>query len=339
MLPIPHTVRLPIARGFALFLAFFTLLNLLGSLRSPGFDANQWWIDIAFLPHFAGNSALFLASLALLAFGIGLPNHWLVRRTIGITSAALAAVVFWNVLTFYGLWFLGRIKPAVPIPFSMLLGIILAFITRAAFQPWPFKTLWQRLLFIATFLLSFLLFPIAQMYCFGKTEYRRPADVIVVFGARTYSDGTASQALADRVRTAVDLYKSGLAPRLVFSGGPGDGTTSEPHAMQQLALSLGVPRSDITLDEQGLNTEASVQNTVQLLQEQHYTRLLAVSHFYHLPRVKMTYSRALNNANPPVTIYTVPAQESAPLSRMPVYILREIGALWSYYLRPLWRTP
>src|SRR6476661_8788074 len=116
MLPIPHTLRLPIARGFALFLSLFTLLNLLGSLRSPGFDANQWWIDIAFLPHFAGNTALLLASLALLAFAVGLPNHALVRRIIGITSATLAAVVFWNILTFYGLWFLGRIKPAIPIP-------------------------------------------------------------------------------------------------------------------------------------------------------------------------------------------------------------------------------
>ena len=29
-----------------------------------------------------------------------------------------------------------------------------------------------------------LCFPLAQMFCFGKTDYRRPADAVVVLGAR-----------------------------------------------------------------------------------------------------------------------------------------------------------
>lgn len=36
---------LAFSRALALFLGGFSLLNLAGELRFPGFDANHWWID------------------------------------------------------------------------------------------------------------------------------------------------------------------------------------------------------------------------------------------------------------------------------------------------------
>lgn len=46
------------ARGIALFLGGFSLLNLVGEVRSPGFDANPWWIDLRLLPTLAGRALL-----------------------------------------------------------------------------------------------------------------------------------------------------------------------------------------------------------------------------------------------------------------------------------------
>jgi hypothetical protein len=54
-----------------------------------------------------------------------------------------------------------------------------------------------------------------------------------------------------------------------------------------------------------------------------------VSHFYHLPRIKMTYLRHGRD------VWTVPAKESYLLKAMPKYMAREVVALWLYYLRPL----
>src|SRR5438552_2413903 len=103
-----------------------------------------------------------------------------------------------------------------------------------------------------------LAFPLAQMFCFGKTDYRRPADLAVVLGARVYADGRPSDALADRVRTACQLYREGLVGKLLFSGGPGDGKVHETESMKRLAIQLGVNPRDILLDEAGLNTQATV---------------------------------------------------------------------------------
>jgi vancomycin permeability regulator SanA len=173
-----------------------------------------------------------------------------------------------------------------------------------------------------------LAFPLGQMFCFGKTDYARRADAAVVFGARAYADGRCSTALADRVRTGVGLYKRGMVRMLVFSGGPGDGDVTEPQAMRRLAMLLGVPDEAILLDEHGLNTRATVANTTPMLQRMGVRRVLAVSHYYHLPRIKMAYRRA------DAEVYTVPANEQYVLTQMPYMLAREIAAFWVYYLRP-----
>ena len=167
------------------------------------------------------------------------------------------------------------------------------------------------------------------MFCFGKTDYRRQADAAVVLGARVYADGRPSDALADRVRTACELYHAGLVRKLVFSGGPGDGGVHETEAMRRMAVRLGVLPADITLDEKGFNTQATVANTESLLAGLDARRVLVVSHFYHLPRIKLAYQRK------GLEVYTVPARETYLLRQMPYNMAREVAALWVYYLRPL----
>ncbi len=165
------------------------------------------------------------------------------------------------------------------------------------------------------------------MLFFGNTDYRRPADAVVVFGARAYKDGRLSDALQDRIRTACELYRAGLAKRLVLSGGPGDGPVTEAEAMRNYALSHGVRAEDIFIDNQGVNTEATVRNTAPLFQQWHAKRVLAVSHFYHLPRVKLAYQRA------GVEVCTVPARQGRLLGQIPFNMAREVAAFWDYYLK------
>ena len=167
------------------------------------------------------------------------------------------------------------------------------------------------------------------MFCFGKTDYRRSADVIVVFGARTYEDGRPSQVLSDRVKTGCSLYLEGHAKKMLFSGGPGDGDIHETEAMRRLAVNLGVPDRDISIDREGLSTQATVDNTTGMFEQAGIERVLAVSNFYHLPRIKMTYARKGFEA------ITVPAKDTRTPRHLPYYILREVAALWVYYLRPL----
>jgi vancomycin permeability regulator SanA len=184
----------------------------------------------------------------------------------------------------------------------------------------------DRFVFALTLLSAAILFPIAQMYCFGLTDYRRPADVAVVFGCLVNSDGRPSMALSDRVRTGVELYHSRLVSRLLFSGGPGEGATHETEAMRKLAVELGVPSENIDLDPDGLNTRLTVKNMVQRFQATQNVRVLVVSHFYHLPRIKLSFRRAGWD------VMTVPARESREMVSLRMHLVREVAAIWSYYL-------
>jgi vancomycin permeability regulator SanA len=304
-----------LARGLALFLGALTLLNLVGT------DANLWWIDLYPLP--ARASAIVLAALALALFAYAfLPAMRTTRRilTVSLTTVALLAAVA-NVVRYYVLLRRGQFSTSIPLPLSFFVVCALAVLIYAEVRPGKS----HRSLIVLTFVSAAVLFPIAQIALFGMTDYRRRADVIVVFGARAYADGTPSRALADRVRTGVDLYRAGLAPALFFSGGPGEGAIDEPESMRRLARKLGVPDAAILRDPRGINTEATVRNTLAVRPR----RVLAVSHFYHLPRIKMTYQRyGFSEA------YTVPSRNSVPL-QMPFNLVREDLAFWAYYLRRL----
>lgn len=320
-----------IGQGLALFIGGFSLLNLLGELRHRGFDANHWWIDTRPLPSLMGDGLLLLSASLLLAYAVA-PRcgAWRWRLTIAATLPLLGLTIS-NTVTFYILLAPGRITSHLPIAFSIFPGGSLAVILIGLVRcPCPVGWARRRILAMGfTLMICMLAFPLAQIYCFGKTGYARPADAAVVFGARAYADGRPSDALADRVRTACQLHRDGLVRTLVFSGGPGDGPVHETEAMRRMALSLGVPCDAILLDGHGLNTDATVRNTVLLFRQHGITRVLAVSHFYHLPRIKMTYQRQ------GWEVHTVPARETYTLTQMPYLIAREVVALWAYHLRPL----
>ena len=325
-----ESIRDGFVRGLAAFIGGFSLLNVLGNLLRPGYDANIWWIDFRFLSEIVGNVCLSAAAVLLPIYAC-LPNMSRWRKVLTVlTTGVLAAVAGWNVVSFYMLLHQGKIQSAVPLPFSLLVLISLSVLLPTMLAKPRKRRAWLEWFAAAATLVACLfVFPLAQMICFGKTDYRRKADAIVVFGARTYADGTPSDALADRVRTACRLYLDRLAPTVIMSGGPGDGDVHETEAMRNMAVSLGVPDKAIILDRDGTNTRATARNTVAVFDRLKIQRVMVVSHFYHLPRVKMCYQQQGRE------VYTIPARESYTLTWMPFYIAREIAALWKYYLEPL----
>ncbi len=285
-----------IGRAVAFCVGAYTFLSLRGT-------ANLWWIDVRPWP----GAVLAPIALALLFHAVR-PGWW------GRAAAGIAgAIVVLNVVAFYRSPF----SSAFPVPLSLFVLVLLALIWRAPRLRGPRL---KGFAWIGTPVLLGGLFPLAHVLTYGMSDYARPADRIVVFGARCYADGKPSLTLEDRVRTACGLYRRGLAPKLLLSGGPGDGPVHETEAMRKFALAEGVPDHAIEIDRAGLDTMATVHNTGP-------GRLLAVSHFYHLPRIQLAYRSAGR------TVYTVPAHEMRPVRGTRRFVAREIPAFWWYWLR------
>lgn len=328
------TFAAALPRGVALFLGLFALLNLVGELRTTGFDANLWWINLPGEWRFLDALLLGWSACCLLWFVSHQSLSSVHRNILTLTFGLLTAASLWNVATFYELVLGGTIQTLFPVPFSIFVVLCLMLVIGGVWWPVAAAEKPTSKLYYAALVTMCLacagLFPVAQMLCFGTTDYRRPADVIVVFGAKVFPDGRLSSVLEERVRTGCELYRSGLAPHIVFSGGPGTGAIHETVAMRSRALELGVPAAAMTLDPDGWDTDLTAENTLRLASQHKWRRILAVSQFFHLPRIKLAFHRHGSE------VYTVPAVRLYQLRYLPYFMLREVAAWWVYYVRPLW---
>jgi vancomycin permeability regulator SanA len=322
------------ARGLALFFGGFGLLNLLVTLVGHGLDQNIWWVDLHSLPGWLAAILLGSCAAALLAFGVRPRMSGWRRRCTSAAAALLAFVALENTVEFYRVWAHGDIRPWAPLPLSLLLAVglgWLAFMTTrtapTALHGGGGRRLAQPLMAVVVLVICILAFPLVQMAFFGGTDYRRHADVIVVLGARVNKNGQASASLVERMNTAIDLYKKGYAPLMIVSGGRGDGGVHEAIAMRDLALKAGVPADAVLTDMNGVNTQATVDDTLVELRRRHLSRVLVVSHFYHLARIKLAY------AQKGLDVWTVPTEQARWMPQLPLIIAREVPGFWVYYLR------
>jgi vancomycin permeability regulator SanA len=235
--------------------------------------------------------------------------------------------------TFYTAVSAGNVRPFMPVPLSVVLAVLLATIAIVVTTGRGAKTTASPTrdrvhLAVATAAVA-LAFPLAQMLFFGTTDYRRPADAAVVFGAQVYPSGLPSQTLADRIATGVELYRQGLVTVLIMSGGVGQEGFDEAQVMRDVAVAAGVDPKAIIVDSAGVTTEATVANVAALLglRPGSPTRLIAVSQAYHLPRVQLAF------AVTGIDVLTVPAVDPQFIGPMPIMIAREVAAFWSYDLR------
>lgn len=117
-----------------------------------------------------------------------------------------------------------------------------------------------------------------------------PADAIVVFAGGVGESGQAGGGYQERVKTAVELYQAGFAPRLIFVSGY-TFVFREAEIMRDLALSLGVPVSSILLETAPANTYEDVLRVRDTLRARAWRRILLVSSPYHMRRALLVWAK------------------------------------------------
>lgn len=321
----------------------FAVINGARELASPGFSVAY---ILFYVPGLRVGAD---ACLALLALLVGVSAFGPVRRRsmavgVGVGLVGLAGVALLNAAGFYRLVGAGVLATAWPVPLSIPLAIYIGLHVALCLRPrhlaarrgdgLPLPSQAGRgLAFahvgafaLAGALAALWLGVVFYVHSLGLTDYRRRADAIVVLGARVYADGRPSEALAERVLTAAALYREGLAPRLVVSGGTGESGHSEARVMRAIAMGAGVPADAIIEDPDGVSTEATADNVEAMARRHGIRSVLAVSHYHHLPRIKLLFTRR------GLPCFTVRADEGETLLRgTPYYVLRETAALsWAF---------
>jgi len=124
-----------------------------------------------------------------------------------------------------------------------------------------------------------------------RRDTARPAGAIVVLGAAQYV-GRPSPVLRARLDHAVLLWDRQLAPRLVLTGGMGDGDTiSEAAVGRRYVMRRGVPDSAILVEEQGRTTSESLQRVAALMRTRPSREVILVSDPFHMLRLALLARR------------------------------------------------
>ena len=126
----------------------------------------------------------------------------------------------------------------------------------------------------------------------GARDRAAPADAIVVLGAAQYS-GRPSPVLQARLDHALALYRRGLAPRVILTGGtaPGD-RTSEAAVGRSYLRRAGVPATAMLMEAEGRTTRASLTAVAAVAGPLAIRRVILVSDPFHLLRAR-TIARRL----------------------------------------------
>lgn len=163
----------------------------------------------------------------------------------------------------------------------------------------------------------------------GERDESRPADAIVVLGAAQYG-GRPSPVFEARLTHAVDLFRQGMAPVFVVTGGkiPGDSTT-EAAVARAYAIRHGVPAGAIIGEDEARNTLSSMRSVAALLQERGLRSAVFVSDPPHMLRVlRMAADLGIEGFGSPTP--SSPIMDD-PLSRLRATV-HELGALGVYFL-------
>lgn len=126
----------------------------------------------------------------------------------------------------------------------------------------------------------------------GQRDLSRYADAIVVLGARVQPDGTPGDSLRCRTMRAVQLYRNGMAPALLFTGGVGDHPPSEAQAARNLARAHGIPERAFVLEELSTSTWENAINAATICRERGWKKVIVVSDPYHLYRAARNFKKA-----------------------------------------------
>ncbi len=163
---------------------------------------------------------------------------------------------------------------------------------------------------------------------YGRIDRAQEADVIIVLGAGLRRDNTPGPALRRRSLHGAELWRQGVAPMILCSGGmPGNRIRSEADACRELLEAEGVPADAILLEETSRSTEENALESRRLLAERGWRTAVIVSDQYHMYRAEHIFS------DTGLTVYASGAALSPPPGEYLVFMLRELVAINWYGIK------
>jgi len=149
------------------------------------------------------------------------------------------------------------------------------------------KLVRRVVLVVGLLMVAYYLVTLFQVWRAAEEDDRSHTQAIIVLGAAQY-DGRPTDVFKARLDHAFELWKTGVAPTIVVTGGgaPGDRFT-EAGAGAEYLHELGVPDTAIQRETTSRNSWESLTASARFLQDEGITRVTLVSDPFHMLRLRL----------------------------------------------------
>ena len=106
-------------------------------------------------------------------------------------------------------------------------------------------------------------------------------DCLLVLGAGIINNERPTLMLKDRLDKSIELYKKGIAKKIIMSGDHGKKNHDEVGIMKKYAIERGIPSEDIFMDHAGFCTYDSIYRAKEIFGVK---KMIIVTQKYHLYR-------------------------------------------------------
>lgn len=139
------------------------------------------------------------------------------------------------------------------------------------------------------------------------------AEAIVILGGATKNNEPPRimpdmNDSGDRLIYGAKLYKAGLAPKIILTGGRiqwQGGESSEAESMAELLEIMGIPRDGILLESKALNTHENAVFVREILNRRNIKQILLITSAAHMPRAIAIFRQQGIDAIPAPTDFLI----------------------------------
>ena len=149
-----------------------------------------------------------------------------------------------------------------------------------------------KFIFISLFfgILLTLIVPFFGDSCNSNSEIKE-FDVIIVLGSPAEENCEPGFIMKGRVDKGIELFKKGVAKKIMFTGSSVRNNCTESEVMADYAISKGVSKFDILTETKAENTFQNAYYSVNQMKELHYTSAAIVTSEPHIRRACAVFAK------------------------------------------------
>ncbi len=144
-------------------------------------------------------------------------------------------------------------------------------------------------------------------------------NILIILGYPADATGQPGPILQSRLDKAIELYKNGVARKMIVTGAAVDNEFVESEVMAAYLMRMGIPTEDIFTESYARNTYENALMVSRIMKEKGYIHAVVVTSGFHRMRAETFFNRHIKN----VTIVPAPFPKGFPLAKRLLYELKE----------------